>query len=73
MEEATELGDGSPHAEAMQQCDAVFEIYIPDLAAALAETNTLIEVQLALQQATQGFLFNTWTGELSAARTGRLE
>jgi hypothetical protein len=65
QEEAEEIGAGSPHAAAMGQCDTRFEILIDDLEAALDEINTLIDVQATLQDATQGFLFNTWNGELA--------
>jgi hypothetical protein len=64
--EATEIGEGTPHAASMSECDARFEISSEDLAEILDEMNTLIEVQLTLQEATRGFLFNTWNGELSA-------
>ena len=33
---------------------------------ALDEINTLIEVQCTLQDATAGYLFNSWNGKLSA-------
>jgi hypothetical protein len=42
-----------------------FEVLIDDLDEALDEINTLIEVQVALMNATQGFLFNTWIGEVT--------
>jgi hypothetical protein len=64
-EEATEISDGTPHAEAMSRCDARFEVLIDDLDEVLNEINTLIEVQLTLQDAAGGFLFNTWNGELA--------
>jgi hypothetical protein len=64
-EEAEEIGAGTPHAAALGGCDARFEILIDDLDAVLDEINTLIDVQAALQDATGGFLFNTWNGELA--------
>ncbi|MGL6073948.1 MAG: hypothetical protein ACRC8S_07290 [Fimbriiglobus sp.] len=64
--EAAEIGEGTPHADAMKKCTARFEVSIDDLDAALDEINTLIEVQTALQDASQGYLFLTWNGKLSA-------
>jgi hypothetical protein len=61
-EEAVEIAAGNPHAAALLPCDARFEILIDDLDAALDECNTLISVQGALEDATSGFLFNTWNG-----------
>src|SRR5262249_9078677 len=63
--EAAEIGAGTPHEAAMRECDARFEIGIADLDAALDEINTLMEVQGALQDASQGFLFLPWNGTLS--------
>jgi hypothetical protein len=63
--EAAEIGDGTPHAAAMSECGARFEIVIDDLNAALDEINTLMEVQGALLDASQGFLFLPWNGNLS--------
>jgi hypothetical protein len=63
--EAAEIGDGTPHAAAMRECAARFEIEIDDRNAALNEINTLMEVQGALQDASQGFLFLPWNGNLS--------
>jgi hypothetical protein len=62
-DEATEIGEGTPHAEAMGHCDSLFAILIENLDEVLDEMNSLIEVQATLQDATQGFLFNTWNGE----------
>ncbi len=63
--EAIEISSGTPHAAAMRECAARFEIVIDDLDAALDEINTLIEVQSALQDASQGFLYIPWSGNLS--------
>jgi hypothetical protein len=61
-EEAAEIAQGNPHAAALLPCDARFEILIDDLDAALQEYSTLFAVQEALEEATGGFLFNTWNG-----------
>jgi hypothetical protein len=63
--EAAEIGQGTPHEEALRECDARFEIDIEDLDEALDEINTLMEVQGALQDDSQGFLFLPWNGNLS--------
>lgn len=68
--EAAEISEGTPHAAAMRECSARFEIGIEDLDAALDEINTLMEVQGALQDASQGYLFLPWNGELSEAWQG---
>jgi hypothetical protein len=65
-EEAEELGAGSTRAAEMALCEARYEILIDDLDGVLDEMNTLIDVQAALQDVTDGFLFNTWNGELEA-------
>lgn len=64
-DEASEIGEGTPFAVEMSRCDRRFEIGIEDLDAALDEINTLIEVQITLQDATNGYLFNSWNGEVS--------
>ena len=64
-DEAEEFSEGTPHAAAMALCDARFEVLIDDLDAVLDEMNTLIDVQSTLQDATGGFLFNTWNGDLT--------
>lgn len=64
-EDAAEIGRGTEFEAAMRECDARFEIGIDDLAEALDEINTLIEVQGTLQDATRGFLYPTWNQNLS--------
>jgi hypothetical protein len=64
-EEAAEVGAGTAHAAPLAGCDARFEIAFDSLDEVLDEINTLIEVQATLQDDTQGFLFNTWNGQLS--------
>jgi hypothetical protein len=68
--EAAEISHGTPHAEAMRACSARFEIGIDDLDAALDEINTLMEVQGALQDTSQGFLYLDWNGNLSGPWQG---
>ena len=63
--EAAEIGENTPHAANMRDCSERFEVSIDDLDAALDEINTLMEVQGALQDASQGFLFLPWNGNLS--------
>jgi len=63
--EAAEIGEGTPHEAAMRECDARFDIGIDDLDEALDEINTLIEVQTAVQDASQGYLFLPWNNNLS--------
>jgi hypothetical protein len=55
----------TPHGERVRLCTARFEITFDDLDEVLDEINTLIEAQLTLQDATKGFLFNTWNNSLS--------
>jgi hypothetical protein len=59
-EEAAGIAQMNPLAAALLPCDVRFEILIGDLDAALQEYNTLCAVQEALEDATGGFLFNTW-------------
>lgn len=61
LKEAQEIGRGTEYEQALSRCDARFEIDIPDLDEALAETNTLMEVQGALQDASAGYLFLPWS------------
>ena len=65
LQEAIELAHGTEHVHAMSQCTARFEISISDLDAALAEMNTLIEVQQTLLTAVDGVLWNEWNEALS--------
>ena len=64
-QEARELGARSPHAAGMSQCTARFEVAISDLETALDEMNTLMEVQMTLQEATGGYLFCAWNRALT--------
>lgn len=63
--EAAEIGEDTPHEDAMRECGARFEVAIDDLDKALDDINTLMEVQGELQDASAGFLFLPWNGSLS--------
>jgi len=65
--EARAIGANTPHAAALGQCDARFEVRFDDLAHVLDEVNTLIEVQLTLQEATGGVLFTSWNQAVTAS------
>jgi len=63
--EAAGVGAGTEHEAEMSACTERFEIEIEDLAEALDEINTLMEIQWALQEASGGFLFLPWNASLS--------
>ncbi len=65
-EEAAEIGRGTPFAAALRECDARFEVSFASLDEALEEINTMMEVQVALQEACGGYLFLPWNGNLAA-------
>jgi len=48
----------------MADLDRRFEIHIDDLDDALDEINTLIEVQVTLQELTGGYMWNSWNEEV---------
>lgn len=52
-------------AAVKETCRVFFRPGACDLDAALDEINTLMEVQVALQEASEGFLFLPWNGNLS--------
>ena len=54
----------------MRECGARFEVGIEDLDAAVDEFNTLMDVQVALQDAARGFLFVPWSDNLSKSWQG---
>ena len=58
--EAIAIGSTSAFATDLSNCDARFEITFDSLDEVLEEINTLIDVQLTLQDATRGILFNSW-------------
>jgi len=61
--EATELAE-QHQLPALSRCERRFEVSIDDLDAALDEMNTVAEVQMTLQDLTNGYLFNTWNGNV---------
>jgi hypothetical protein len=63
--EAAEIGAGRPEEAAMRTFGARFEVVISDLDEALDEINTLMELQSALQEASGGYLFLPWNGNIS--------
>lgn len=64
LEEAKEISSNTEYASNMGQCDTRFEVIIDDLDIALDEANSLMEVQGALQDASQGYLFTPWNGNI---------
>jgi hypothetical protein len=67
LEEARRIGGPTRHAAAMHACDARFEITFDDLNAVLDEVNTLMEIQMTLQEATGGLLFTAWNNVLTSS------
>src|SRR4051812_9496782 len=65
--EARAIGANTRHAAALGECDARFEVTFDDLAAVLDEVNTLIEVQMTLQETTRGFLYTAWNKALTGS------
>lgn len=65
QEMAAEIGKDTPYAQQLGKCDACFGIFFEDLDEVLDEINTLIETQLTLQSATNGFLYNSWNESLT--------
>ena len=63
--EAKTMGEEYPNYRSkLKNCDARFEISFADLSEVLNEINTLIEIQLTLQDATEGIVFTSWNGIL---------
>ncbi len=62
--EAVEIGEGTPHEVAMRECSVRFEVVVRDLDAALDEYGTLFDVEVGLQEASRGYLFLGWNGNL---------
>ena len=64
-ETARVLGEGTPLAALLSRCDSRFEIGIVDFEQALDEQTNLNLIQEALQEATQGVIYNTWDKQLA--------
>lgn len=63
LAEAKTMGEEYPNYRSkLKDCDARFEISFADLSEVLNEINTLIEIQLTLQDATGGIVFTSWNG-----------
>ena len=61
--EAKEMGEEyANYRPRLKKCDARFEIYFDNLSEVLAEINTLIEIEICLQEATKGIVFTSWNG-----------
>ena len=61
--EARTMGEEYPNYQSkLKNCDARFEIYFADLSEVLDEINTLIDLQITLQDTTEGIVFTSWNG-----------
>jgi hypothetical protein len=63
--DAVRLGRGKELEPLLRRCDAAYVITFENLDQVLADGNLLIEVQLALQAATEGVISRSWNDELS--------
>ncbi|MEL6496450.1 MAG: hypothetical protein AAFQ41_15205 [Cyanobacteria bacterium J06623_7] len=62
-EAAQKLGEEYPNYRSrLKNCHARFEISFADLSEVLDEINTLIEIQLTLQDTMAGIVFTSWNG-----------
>ena len=61
--EAAEIA-GYRKIDAFKAFDRRFEVYIDDLDKALDEINTMNEVQLTLQDLTNGYIVRSWNGAI---------
>lgn len=62
--EAKEISTGTAYQKNMAEFNARFEVIIENLDEALDEANTLMDVQGALQDASNGYLFTAWNGNI---------
>jgi len=61
--EAKELGAENPNYRSrLSKCDRRFEVSFDSLDEVLNEINTLIDIQFALQEITEGVVFTSWNG-----------
>ncbi|WP_420454282.1 hypothetical protein [Rubrivirga sp.] len=68
--EAADAATDAALAEQIRACDARFDVEFADLDEALDEINTLMEVQVALQDLTGGYLFLPWNGSVAGPEHG---
>lgn len=60
---AKSLGEEYPNYRSrLKNCDAHFEISFANLSEVLDEVNTLIDIQIVLQDAAEGIVFTSWNG-----------
>ncbi len=64
LEMSAELAKGSKYSEKLGRCDARFEVGF-DPEKVLSEPKTLEEIQVALRELTDGYLYNTWDKALT--------
>ena len=61
--QARALGEEYPNYRSrLKNCNASFEILFDDLSEVLNEVNTLIDIQITLQDKTDGIIFTSWNG-----------
>lgn len=65
LSEAVEIGERTSEP-ALSSCDSRLEVSFDDLDAALDEFDTMMEIQVTLQEVSGGFLFLPWNGNLLA-------
>jgi hypothetical protein len=63
--QATSIGRATIHEGLLRHCDSAFEIAFKDLDEVLDESKTFIQIQEALQTATDGVISRTWNEEVS--------
>ena len=66
--EAAQIGQGTPYTAELSRCSAQIRIAFDDLEEVRTEVDTLVDVQAGLQDATHGFIFNTWNHKLAPPR-----
>ncbi len=65
QEESEAISMGSPYEKEMKKCNARFEVEFNNLGEVLAEINTMMDVQGALQDVSKGYLFTPWNTMLT--------
>jgi hypothetical protein len=59
-----DLLESAPEETALAACDRAFVITFEDFDGSLDESNTLLEVQVELQELTRGYLYRSWNDSL---------